>query len=264
MSDAAEAGAVAPSATSLDPGESKNGSARVFWRRYLRYYDSLLEAIPYRDMVEDYRDHLQPGAFDRILDAGTGTGNVATVLLSRGARVVGIDFCPEALERCRKKAPEGEFRFADLTEKLDFDSDDFDKIACCCVLHNLSRRDQDLAMMELHRVLKPGGLMALTVFATGFSRIKIYLESFRARWRGSDFGEAVLASLRFSLDTIRIVYYVGRIKRRDRSGEIHFFSRDELEELVERAGFELIALDPVLAGQAFTAVMRKPIQKPRQ
>ena len=41
-----------------------------------------------------------------VLDAGCGTGENALFFASRGLRVTGIDFVPEAIERARRKAAE--------------------------------------------------------------------------------------------------------------------------------------------------------------
>lgn len=237
-----------------------SASAQLFWERYFRYYDTLLESIPYKNVIDRYADYLRAEAGESILDAGTGTGNVATVLLSAGAHVTGIDFCEAALDRCRRKAPDGTFLWADLTEALPFASNRFDKVACCFVLHNLDADAHARTMSELQRVLKPGGLAAITVFARGFNPFELYVETFRARRRVSSLRETMAASFRHSVDTVRILYYLWRIKRSEQSGAIHFFSREELSDLVERGGFVLLELQSVIASQGFTAVCRKPVR----
>ena len=49
-----------------------------------------------------------------VLDAGCGTGRVAIELARRGIAVVGIDRDPEMLARARAKAPDLDWRLADL------------------------------------------------------------------------------------------------------------------------------------------------------
>lgn len=247
-------GSLTPSDTAAD--EQKR-SAQKFWQRYFNFYDTLNEAIPYRRMIERQAELLAPQPGELILDAGTGTGNVAAHLLPSGAHVVGIDFCEPALALCRRKMPQGDFRFGDLTQPLAFPPDHFDKIACCCVLHVLDRRAQEFAVRELCRVLKPGGHIVITAFAVGFSPIKVYRETLREQRKQANLGAALFFALRYSFNTARILYYVARIKRREKSGEYNFFSRDEMVRMLEAAGFEISRVESTFAEQCLTAVATK-------
>jgi ubiquinone/menaquinone biosynthesis C-methylase UbiE len=237
-----------------EAAQRQKRSAQKFWQRYFNFYDTLNEAIPYRKMIERQAELLEPQPAELILDAGTGTGNVAAHLLASRAQVTGIDFCEPALELCRRKMPGGDFRFGDLTQPLEFASDHFDKIACCCVLHVLDRRAQRAVVRELFRVLKPGGRVVITAFAVGFSPIKVYLETLREQRRQGTFGAALFFALRYSFNTARILYYVARIKRREKSGEYNFFSRDEMVRMLEEAGFEISRVETAFADQCVTAV----------
>jgi SAM-dependent methyltransferase len=49
-----------------------------------------------------------------VLDAGCGTGRVGRELASRGVDVVGVDIDSEMLDTARRKAPEVDWRLADL------------------------------------------------------------------------------------------------------------------------------------------------------
>jgi ubiquinone/menaquinone biosynthesis C-methylase UbiE len=208
-------------------------------------------------MVRRHADNLRAMSDDLILDAGTGTGNVAVILLAQGARVIGIDFCEDALERCRQKDPRGDFRFGDLTQPLDFESKYFDKVSCCNVFQFLDPGVHELTFRELFRVLKPGGLFAVTVFATGFNSMKVYRETLRERRKESSFKDTMIFGIRYSLSTLRILYYVWRIKKREASGEYYFFNAEELRRTLEETGFEVLDLQPVFASQCITALARK-------
>jgi SAM-dependent methyltransferase len=52
----------------------------------------------------------------RILDAGCGTGRVAIELARRGHAVVGVDLDPSMLDAARRKAPELDWRTADMSD----------------------------------------------------------------------------------------------------------------------------------------------------
>jgi ubiquinone/menaquinone biosynthesis C-methylase UbiE len=240
---------------SVDAGKR---SAQRFWARYFNFYDTLNEAAPYRLMIERHAELLAPAPGELILDAGTGTGNVAVELLARGARVVGIDFVESALEKCRAKAPAADFRFGDLTRPLEFASAHFDKVACCCVLHVLGRDAQEFAVSEFFRVVRPRGTVALTAFAEGFNPFAVYRETLLERRRAAGLWDALRFGLTHSFNTARIMYYVFRIKRREQSGEYNFLTRDGLERMLRHAGFEVILQEQTFAGQCVTAVARKP------
>jgi ubiquinone/menaquinone biosynthesis C-methylase UbiE len=233
-------------------------TAQRFWARYFNFYDTLNEAAPYRRMIERHAALLEPAPGELILDAGTGTGNVAVELLKSGARVVGIDFVESALEKCRAKAPAGDFRFGDLTRPLEFAAGHFDKVACCCVLHVLGRDAQGFVVREFFRVVRPGGLVALTAFAEGFNPFTVYRATLGERSRSAGTLEALRFGLTHSLNTARIMYYVFRIKRREQTGEYNFLTREGLRAMLERAGFEVVLEERTFAGQCVNALARKP------
>ncbi|HEV7670979.1 MAG TPA: class I SAM-dependent methyltransferase [Thermoanaerobaculia bacterium] len=236
--------------------EGRLGSA--FWRRFFGFYDTLLESVPYQRMVARNGELLAPAPGDEILDAGTGTGNVALDLLGRGARVVGIDYFESALEICRAKAPAAEFRFGDLTGRLDFPDDRFDHVACVNVIYTLAPADQPHAVRELCRVLKPGGRAAITVFGAGFKALKVYRETLAQRQRTAGWFDTIGFALRYLVNTVRILSYVARIKRQQRSGQYTFFSRDQLERLLTEGGFVVEGIEPAFAGQCWIALATKP------
>ena len=97
-----------------------------------------------------------PGA--RVLDAGCGTGRVAVELARRGYAVVGVDSDPSMLAVARAKAPELDWRLADLAgwrTSLRFDL----VVAAGNVLVYLADGTQPRAMASMAGVLRPGGLL---------------------------------------------------------------------------------------------------------
>jgi len=230
----------------------------MFWSRYFYFYDTLNESVPYRQMVGQHADNLEASHDDLILDAGTGTGNVAVILLAQGARLIGMDFCEQALERCREKDPRGDFRFGDITQPLDFESNHFDKVSCCNVFQFLNSHHHRAALGELFRVLKPRGLFAITVFGAGFSSAKVYRETLRAQRKESSLADTIVFTIRYSFSTLRILYYVWRIKKLEASGEYYFFDSEELRRLLEETGFEVLKLQRVFASQCITVLAKKP------
>lgn len=88
----------------------------------------------------------------KLLDVGCGTG-AKMQLLSRQAKVWGIDMHPRAIELCRKRGLTN-LQIGDATA-LPFEDATFTHAICCEVLQNLP--DDAAGIREAFRVLKPGG-----------------------------------------------------------------------------------------------------------
>src|SRR5438105_12328021 len=74
---------------------------------------------------------------DRVLDCATGTGDLAIAFRRAGASVVGTDFVDAMLEIARRKAPDIEFRAADVMA-LPFDDDTFDIASIAFGIRNVA------------------------------------------------------------------------------------------------------------------------------
>lgn len=232
-----------------------------FWSRYFGFYDTLNEAIPYREMIAYNVALAGPGANDHVLDAGTGTGNIAVEVLARGARVTGTDFVESALEICRRKAPAGSFMFADLTRPLPLADETFDQVICCCVLHLLDDASQALSMAEFRRVVKPGGRVVVTVFAEQFNSLRVYRETLRRHHEQHGFLATVDLGVRYLFSTLRILYYVAQIRRREKSGAYRFLTGEKLSGLMTAAGLEVRGVERIFAGQCWIAVGERPARR---
>jgi len=99
---------------------------------------------------------------ERILDLGTGPGVVAEAAAALGATPVGVDFSEAMLAEARRRHPGLELR-AGSAEELPFADEEFDAVVGNFVLHHSARPDRVLS--EAHRVLRPGGRTAFTVWA---------------------------------------------------------------------------------------------------
>lgn len=240
------------------PTSTDTQAAQAFWTRYFTVYDTLNQARPYQSMIARQVALLAPAAGDRVLDAGTGSGNLAAALSRPGLELLGIDFCEPAFELARRKAPAARFQFGDLTKPLAFPDGSFDLVACSAVLHVLGADEQRFAIGELARVLKPGGRLVVTAFADGFSALKVYAESLREERRATSFGATVRFGLRYSWNTARILYYVWRIQRQHRRGAYAYVNEQSLRDLLTGAGLAPQSVERTLANQCVTALAVKP------
>jgi SAM-dependent methyltransferase len=103
----------------------------------------------------------------RILDAGCGTGGT-TIELRRFGKVVGIDLAWEALEPARGRGLSGLARAS--IERLPFCNASFDVATSFEVVYHLGVASDMSALIEMRRVLKPGGLFMLRVPAHDWLR----------------------------------------------------------------------------------------------
>lgn len=114
--------------------------------------------------------HLAPWVPDvrgwRILDVGCGHGFYSLDFVLRDACLVGCDLSPEDLEAARLTAKGAglDGRTAYLVAdgaNLPLAGGGYDLVVCNCVLEHIV--DDRSALAGMHRVLKPGGLLYLTV-----------------------------------------------------------------------------------------------------
>lgn len=100
-----------------------------------------------------------------ILDVACGTGS-ALHQLARALpehRYVGLDLSPFYIEVAKERSPDG----ADIAyvaangEAIPFDSGRFDAVTSVFLFHELPRRARRNVFAEMHRVLKPGGLLVI-------------------------------------------------------------------------------------------------------
>ncbi|GAA4880226.1 class I SAM-dependent methyltransferase [Kitasatospora terrestris] len=112
--------------------------------------------------VPQLLDAAAVGDGTRLLDVGTGTGTVAAAACERGAEVTAVDAEPSMLALAAQAAPAAGVLPATLPE-LPFEDGTFDAVVGNFVLNHVGRPRQ--ALTELRRVLRPGGRLALTIWA---------------------------------------------------------------------------------------------------
>jgi ubiquinone/menaquinone biosynthesis C-methylase UbiE len=113
----------------------------------------------WRASVAD-RLELQPG--QRALDVAAGTGRLAFELARRvvpGGTVDGVDAAAEMVNYAtranqRLNLPVT-FQTA-VAQQLPFPAGTFDAVTCTLALHHIAAHQRQLAVDEMHRVLKPG------------------------------------------------------------------------------------------------------------
>jgi len=97
----------------------------------------------------------------RILDIGTGTGNLAAHLLDLGAEVVGLDPSQKMLDRASVKLegrPGIELkRVEEPFLEIPYGDGSFDAVVSTYAFHHVHPGKKPACIIEMMRVLKPGG-----------------------------------------------------------------------------------------------------------
>jgi putative AdoMet-dependent methyltransferase len=101
----------------------------------------------------------------RVLDIGTGTGNLALRFYKKGALVIGLDPSAPMLAKARKKIKKNcriEFiKVEDPFLKIPYPDNYFDAVVSSYAFHHIPHRKKPKCIKEMIRVLKKGGVWAL-------------------------------------------------------------------------------------------------------
>ena len=108
---------------------------------------------------------MEPG---KHIDIGCGPGYTLIPLLQKGwTDVQGLDISDEMLKRAKENITEAGFDSDNMPfqigniEKLPFEDNTFDTVACVAVVEYL--QEDEKALSELSRILKPGGTLVIVV-----------------------------------------------------------------------------------------------------
>lgn len=123
---------------------------------------------------------LAPGM--RVLDLGTGTGNLAARLSARSANVWGVDFSVEMLKRAREKVPQATFVQADVLAAWPAAlPETFERVASSYVLHEFDLETKVKLLRRLAEHLTEQGFIVVADLA--FPTVQAREEA-HARWAG--------------------------------------------------------------------------------
>jgi len=143
-----------------ESGTLQPEAVRGMFDRIAPVYD-VMNRVMTAGLDRSWRRHtveavVEPGL--RVLDACCGTGDLALAAERRGGIVTGLDFSPAMLERARRKSGTIEWVEGDMLS-LPFADGTFDAATVGFGVRNVS--DLEAAVVELRRVLRPGGRLAI-------------------------------------------------------------------------------------------------------
>ncbi len=214
----------------------------TFWEKYFSVYDALNKLIPYQELLNQIV--LSAGELNdkKILDAGSGTGNLSVLLSMSGATVTGIDYSRVGVSIHKSKLPNSKVVVSNLCDLLPFESSEFDVVVSNNTLYTIPRKERESIAHEFFRVLKPGGRVVISNLKVNFSPLKIYIDHLQKSLSVNGFLKTVYTACKLIHPTIKIFYYNKLIQNENRSGSYDFFEDNEQSELLIRAGFSKITL----------------------
>ena len=121
---------------------------------------------PHPDMI-GIVNYLKEKKAKRVLDLGCGTGRHLVLFANEGFEVYGLDSAPEGIEIAKdwlaEKNLSCELIVHQMEEKLPYQDSFFDAIISIQAMHHNKIEKIRFTIKEIERVLKPGGLLFITV-----------------------------------------------------------------------------------------------------
>lgn len=149
----------------MKPGKQKQhsppASAPGPWDRLSPHYDR--QRWLERASVQLLVDLAAPAEHERLLDVATGTGAVLRALAARPTHphdVVAVDSSEAMLARVPPLPPGWKLEQGDA-RVLRYPEGTFDLVTASYLLHLLEDTERAIALKEFHRVLGPGGRLAV-------------------------------------------------------------------------------------------------------
>lgn len=162
---------------------------------------------------------------ERVLDLGCGNARFFPFFEESHVDYFGADVAPELIEIAREKYQKAKFYLEDALN-LSFPNNFFDKVYSVAVLHHIpSQQLRNQFLKEARRTLKSGGLLIMTAWK--FHQLKELRLLFKYT--------LLKAIGKSKLDWMDVFEPWGKKTKR----YYHFFSKQELADLVENSGFEI-------------------------
>lgn len=124
-------------------------------------YDRLLGPVKFTPYARELARRVAPAAPTAVLELAAGTGLLTRELVAAGYAVTATDLNPPMVAYGRTRVGEATWSQADALA-LPFDDQSFDAVACGFGV--MFFPDKRRGFAEARRVLRPGGVLALTVW----------------------------------------------------------------------------------------------------
>lgn len=229
--------------TPYNDQEPKVDQIRRMFNRIAPKYDQLNRIISLgldRSWRKRALHLLAPYAPHRVLDVATGTGDLAIEIIqtiSSAKEVVGVDISEEMMRVGQEKVHQAgldtkiSFEHQDCTA-MTFEADSFDAATIAFGIRNFS--DIPAAAAELHRVLRPGGVLIIAELSVPTNP---------------------LLRLGYKLYAGQIIPLIGRLISKDRDAYTYLPKsiaavpqRERMVEILRKAGFSEAFYESIFPG----------------
>jgi len=228
------------------PREEKADRVRGVFDRVARRYDLMNDAMSaglHRVWKDIAAVKLNPQPGERILDVAGGTGDIARRLSARAAaaqsrrggpaaEIIVSDINTAMLTAGRARGEDGLAWIAGDAERLPFTSCAFDAVIIAFGVRNVTNIDK--ALVEMRRVLKPGGRF----YCLEFSRLAI--APLRPAYDAYSFHAIPAIGQFLAGDAAAYTYLVESIRR--------FPDQEHFAGMIKDAGFSRVGFDNLAGG----------------
>ena len=130
-----------------------------------KYWDSVSEKKEFTTPFQAEAFSKFVGKDDLVVDIGCGYGRTLNELHQQGyAHLVGFDFSSEMIKRGQRQFPKLDLRVKE-DEKINLPDNSADAVILFAVLTCIIKNDEQKQLIsEIHRVLKPGGVIYVNDF----------------------------------------------------------------------------------------------------
>ena len=229
-----------------------------FWDDYHNIYDKFLMLSPtYNKMVSNIINDLDLKKDLKILDAGCGTGYLSKKLLDAGCDVFSVDYSRNALSIFSDRVNEAKIYHVDLSRKLFFNDNMFDKIVCVNALYAIGSQSINSAVDEFYRILKKDGVIIITDPKENFNNFKIFLSDIKLWKNNKGLFSVGYFLIRNLLIYIKLFFYNKKIDNNARDNIYKFFNEQQYSDLFKTHGFNVISIKNEYAGQNLMIIAEK-------